>query len=68
MLSRLSAEGSVAQDKGFSKKEKAHEDQYTRQRDAESLAKLRADIDKKKTELDQLQAQHDAELRKTGKD
>ncbi|KAK7055084.1 INH1 subunit of the mitochondrial F1F0 ATP synthase [Favolaschia claudopus] len=61
-------EGSVAQSKGFSEKERAHENEYARRQEAQVLEKLKAEIERKKTELDQLQAQHDAELRKAGKD
>ncbi|KAF8201058.1 hypothetical protein K438DRAFT_2015454 [Mycena galopus ATCC 62051] len=60
-------EGSVARSKGFSEKEKAHENEYARRQEARSLEKLRADIEKKKSELDQLQAEHDAELNKVQK-
>jgi len=61
-------EGSVAQSKGFSEKEKAHENRYAHDRETAQLEKMRAEIDRKKAELDQLQKEHDAELRKTGKD
>ncbi|KAF7345062.1 INH1 subunit of the mitochondrial F1F0 ATP synthase [Mycena venus] len=61
-------EGSVAQSKGFSEKERAHENEYARRQEQQSLAKLKAEIERKKTELDQLQAEHDAELRKAGKE
>ncbi|KAJ6615375.1 hypothetical protein B0H10DRAFT_2041137 [Mycena sp. CBHHK59/15] len=44
-------EGSVAQSKGFSEKEKAHENEYARRHEAQQLQKLRAEIEKKKTEL-----------------
>ncbi|KAG2752219.1 hypothetical protein P692DRAFT_20724550 [Suillus brevipes Sb2] len=37
-------EGSVAQSKGFSKKEKAHEDEYARRHEAELLRKLKAEV------------------------
>ncbi|KAG2076033.1 hypothetical protein BDR04DRAFT_814218 [Suillus decipiens] len=37
-------EGSVAQSKGFSKKEKAHEDEYARKHEAELLRKLKAEV------------------------
>ncbi|KAJ7468692.1 hypothetical protein FB451DRAFT_1257021 [Mycena latifolia] len=60
-------EGSVAQSKGFSEKEKAHENEYARRHEAQLLAKMRADIEKKKTELEQLQKEHDAELAKASK-
>ncbi|KAJ6542760.1 hypothetical protein B0H19DRAFT_1171797 [Mycena capillaripes] len=61
-------EGSVAQSKGFNKKEQAHENEYARRQEAQVLEKMRAEIARKKAELDQLQAEHDAELRKAGKD
>ncbi|KAJ7657865.1 hypothetical protein DFH06DRAFT_1197347 [Mycena polygramma] len=60
-------EGSVAQSKGFSEKERAHENEYARRHEAQILEKMRADIEKKKAELDQLTAEHEAELRKAGK-
>ncbi|KAG5651533.1 hypothetical protein H0H81_008295 [Sphagnurus paluster] len=52
-------EGSVAQSKGFSKKEKAHEDEYVHRHEMELLAKMRAQIEKKKLELDELQKKHE---------
>ncbi|KAJ8584022.1 hypothetical protein M405DRAFT_798561 [Rhizopogon salebrosus TDB-379] len=52
-------EGSVAQSKGFSKKEKAHEDEYARRHEAELLRKLKAEIEAKKDELAKLQEKHD---------
>ncbi|KAJ7041143.1 hypothetical protein C8F04DRAFT_1080362 [Mycena alexandri] len=60
-------EGSVAQSKGFSEKEKAHENEYIHRSEAEKLRKLRAEIERKKNELDDLQKEHDAELTKAGK-
>ncbi|KAJ6476308.1 hypothetical protein C8R45DRAFT_1009558 [Mycena sanguinolenta] len=59
-------EGSVAQSKGFSEKERAHENEYARRHEAQQLEKIKAEIERKKTELNQLQAQHDAELAKAG--
>ncbi|KAF8901072.1 hypothetical protein CPB84DRAFT_1962220 [Gymnopilus junonius] len=53
--------GSVAQSKGFDKKERAHEDQFIRRHEAELLAKLRAHIDARKNEIEELQKQ-EAEL------
>ncbi|KAH9837684.1 uncharacterized protein C8Q71DRAFT_753941 [Rhodofomes roseus] len=43
----------------FNKKEKAHEDQYARQHEAEQLKKLKAELEKKKEELAQLEKQHE---------
>ncbi|KAF9791318.1 hypothetical protein BJ322DRAFT_1041091 [Thelephora terrestris] len=54
-LSNVYSEGSVAQSQGFRKKEKAHEDQYTRQHELEQLAKLRKEIDAKQQELAKLE-------------
>ncbi|KAH7922511.1 hypothetical protein BV22DRAFT_1037407 [Leucogyrophana mollusca] len=51
-------EGSVAQSKGFSKKEKAHEDEYARKHEAELLRKLKNEIEAKKQELAELENQH----------
>ncbi|KZT25044.1 hypothetical protein NEOLEDRAFT_385914 [Neolentinus lepideus HHB14362 ss-1] len=51
-------DGSTAQSKEFSKKERAHEDQYARQHEAEQLKKLREQIEKKKEELAQLEQEH----------
>ncbi|GLB44582.1 putative mitochondrial ATPase inhibitor, IATP [Lyophyllum shimeji] len=49
-------EGGVAQgSKAFSKKEKAAEDQYVHQHEMELLAKMKAEIEKKKVELDALE-------------
>ncbi|RDB17559.1 hypothetical protein Hypma_001000 [Hypsizygus marmoreus] len=59
-------EGSVAQSKGFSKKEKAHEDEYIHRHEVELLQKLKAEIEKKKTELDDLTKKH-SELEKNSK-
>ncbi|KAJ7619457.1 hypothetical protein FB45DRAFT_1033312 [Roridomyces roridus] len=60
-------EGSVASSKDFGRKEKAHEDQYTRARETELLKKMRAEIDKKKSELERLEKEHEAEIAKAGK-
>ncbi|KAJ7682846.1 hypothetical protein B0H17DRAFT_1205459 [Mycena rosella] len=60
-------EGSVAQSKGFSEKEKAHENEYARRHDAELLHKMKADMEKKKTELEQLEREYQAEAQKAGK-
>ncbi|KAJ6482955.1 hypothetical protein C8R47DRAFT_1133308 [Mycena vitilis] len=60
-------DGSVAQSKGFSEKERAHENEYARRHEAQQLEKMRAEIEKKKAELDQLTAEHEAELRKAEK-
>ncbi|KAF8890706.1 hypothetical protein BD779DRAFT_243636 [Infundibulicybe gibba] len=51
-------EGSVAQSKGFNKKEKAHEDEYARRHEAELLKKMREQIEAKKKELDNLEKEH----------
>ncbi|KAF9546252.1 hypothetical protein CPC08DRAFT_379804 [Agrocybe pediades] len=59
-------EGSVAQSKGFNKKEKAHEDQYVLQHEREQLEKLRAQIKAKQAEIDSLEKQHD-ELEQSAK-
>ncbi|KAJ7145777.1 hypothetical protein C8R44DRAFT_755849 [Mycena epipterygia] len=61
-------EGSVAQSKGFSEKERAHENEYARRHETQQLQKMRAEIEKKKAELDDLEREHEAELRKAGKD
>jgi len=42
----------------FNKKEKAHEDQYAREHEKAALQKLRAEIAKKKAELDALEKEH----------
>lgn len=55
LFSSIRPEGSVAQSKEFSKKERAHEDQFIRQHEQEQLRKLKADIDKKKAELSSLE-------------
>ncbi|THH16215.1 hypothetical protein EW146_g4389 [Bondarzewia mesenterica] len=52
-------EGSVAQSREFSKKERAHEDQYARKHEREQLEKLKKQIDAKKAELEKLQKEHD---------
>ncbi|KAI9430868.1 hypothetical protein H4582DRAFT_1992008 [Lactarius indigo] len=52
-------EGSVAASREFGKKEKAHEDQYIKQEERRKLEKLRAEMEKKKAELAELQKQHD---------
>jgi len=43
----------------FGKKEKAHEDQFARQHEAEQLKKLKAELEKKKAELAQLEKEHE---------
>jgi hypothetical protein len=50
-------EGSVASSKEFGKKEKAHEDQYIKQEERKKLEKIRAQMDKKKAELAELEKQ-----------
>ncbi|KAI9430066.1 hypothetical protein H4582DRAFT_2020589 [Lactarius indigo] len=60
-------EGSVAASREFGyafmafslQKEKAHEDQYIKQEERRKLEKLRAEMEKKKAELAELQKQHD---------
>jgi hypothetical protein len=52
-------EGSVAASKEFGKKEKAHEDQYIKREERRKLEKIRAEVEKKKAELAELQRQHD---------
>ncbi|PPR03289.1 hypothetical protein CVT26_008123 [Gymnopilus dilepis] len=52
-------QGTVAQHKGFDKKEKAHEDQFIRKHEAELLAKLREQIDSRKNEIAELEKQHE---------
>ncbi|KZV72389.1 hypothetical protein PENSPDRAFT_683765 [Peniophora sp. CONT] len=49
------SEGSVAESKGFSKKEKAVEDQYARKHEAEQLKKIRAQIEQKQKEILELE-------------
>ncbi|KAI0270568.1 hypothetical protein BC834DRAFT_967335 [Gloeopeniophorella convolvens] len=51
-------EGSVAASREFGKKEKAHEDQYVKAGERKQLEKLRAEIDRKKAELAELEKQH----------
>ncbi|KAG6331426.1 hypothetical protein ID866_7659 [Astraeus odoratus] len=51
MYSSGRSEGSVAQTREFGKKERAHEEEYTRRHDAELLRKLKAEIEAKKQEL-----------------
>ncbi|KAI0728805.1 hypothetical protein C8Q72DRAFT_884889 [Fomitopsis betulina] len=43
----------------FNKKEKAHEDQYVRQRETAELKKLKAQLEQKKAELAQLEKEHE---------
>ncbi|EDR09691.1 uncharacterized protein LACBIDRAFT_319042 [Laccaria bicolor S238N-H82] len=50
-------EGTVAQSKGFSKKEKAHEDEYIHRHEMELLQKMKKQIEARKKELEELQAQ-----------
>ncbi|KAG8923404.1 hypothetical protein FRC03_011212 [Tulasnella sp. 419] len=49
--------GSTAQSREFSKKEKAHEDQYVRQKEAADLEKLRKKLAEHQKELDKLTKQ-----------
>ncbi|PPQ65466.1 hypothetical protein CVT24_010797 [Panaeolus cyanescens] len=49
------SEGSVAESRGFSKKEKAHEDQYVKQHEREQIEKLRKQIADKQAELAKLE-------------
>ncbi|KAL5525033.1 hypothetical protein ACEPAF_8902 [Sanghuangporus sanghuang] len=55
-------EGAVAQSKEFSKKERAHEDQFVKQHEMEQLKRLRADIEKKRAELESLEKEHAEKL------
>ncbi|KAI0944308.1 hypothetical protein AcW1_002051 [Taiwanofungus camphoratus] len=48
-----------AEQNTFNKKEKAHEDQYARHHEAEQLKKLKAEIERKKVELAELEKQHE---------
>ncbi|KAF5361487.1 hypothetical protein D9758_006206 [Tetrapyrgos nigripes] len=52
-------EGSVANSQGFKKKENAHESEYARKHEVEQLKKLRAQIEQKKIELEQLEKEHE---------
>ncbi|KIJ61215.1 hypothetical protein HYDPIDRAFT_31519 [Hydnomerulius pinastri MD-312] len=61
-------EGSVAQSKGFSKKEKAHEDEYARRHEADLLRKLKAEIEAKKQEVNtklHLQAELESKMKES---
>lgn len=60
------SEGSVAQSKGFSKKEKAHEDEYVHRHEMQLLAKMKAEIERKKVELEALEKKQ-AELEQNSK-
>ncbi|PFH50359.1 hypothetical protein AMATHDRAFT_61176 [Amanita thiersii Skay4041] len=53
-------EGSVAKSKEFSKKEKAHEDEYIHRHEMEQLAKMRKQIEQKKAELEALEKEREA--------
>ncbi|KAF7760028.1 hypothetical protein Agabi119p4_11723 [Agaricus bisporus var. burnettii] len=55
------AEGSVAQSREFSKKEKAHEDQFIREHERQQIKKLQEQINAKKAEVNALEKEH-AEL------
>ncbi|PAV15588.1 INH1 subunit of the mitochondrial F1F0 ATP synthase [Pyrrhoderma noxium] len=57
-LARFYSEGDVARSKEFSKKEKAHEDQFIHQLEKEQLKKLKAQIEAKKAELAALEKEH----------
>ncbi|KAH9919041.1 uncharacterized protein B0H18DRAFT_1214013 [Fomitopsis serialis] len=62
MLARIatrSARRSVPVSRPSPKKEKAHEDQFARQHEAEQLKKLKAELEKKKAELAQLEKEHE---------
>ncbi|KAF9444947.1 hypothetical protein P691DRAFT_711101, partial [Macrolepiota fuliginosa MF-IS2] len=56
--SDIRSQGSVAKSPQFSKKEKAHEDQYVREHEQAQLQKLRTEIQKKKAEIDALEKEH----------
>ncbi|KAL1708875.1 hypothetical protein EV121DRAFT_287127 [Schizophyllum commune] len=61
-------EGSVAQSKEFSKRERAQEDSYARKHEQELLKKMRDEIEKKRKELEALEKQHADEVAKSNKD
>jgi len=48
-------DGSVASSREFGKKEKAHEDQYIRASERKKLEKIKAEMEKKKSELAELE-------------
>ncbi|KAF9526212.1 hypothetical protein CPB83DRAFT_858246 [Crepidotus variabilis] len=48
-------EGSVASSKGFSAKEKAHEDQYIHQHELEKIAKLKASMEADRKALEEIE-------------
>jgi len=52
---RMYSEGSTARDPGWSKKEKAVEDQYAHNREVEALTKMRKQAADKKKELEDLE-------------
>jgi len=59
-MSDVRSEGSLAQSRGtFSKKEKAHEDEYARRHETEQLEKLKKQIEQKKAELSELEKEHE---------
>jgi len=49
---RMLSEGSTARDPGWSKKEKAVEDQYAHNREVEAIEKMRKQLDAKAKELE----------------
>ncbi|KAF9463344.1 hypothetical protein BDZ94DRAFT_1308861 [Collybia nuda] len=65
-LKSSQVEGSVAQSKGFSEKERAHENEYARRHEIELLQKMRENIEKKKLELERLEKERE-ELEKNHK-
>jgi predicted ferric reductase len=64
MYSDSRSDGSVATSKGFSKREKAQEDQYAMAHEKQLLDKLRKDIESKQQELVELEKTHKAEQEK----
>ncbi|KAH8115022.1 hypothetical protein DFH11DRAFT_1590984 [Phellopilus nigrolimitatus] len=61
---RAYTDGAVARSKEFSKKEKAHEDQFIKEHERAQIKKLRDQIEAKKAELEALEKEHAETLQK----
>ncbi|KAF8346571.1 hypothetical protein F5887DRAFT_959765 [Amanita rubescens] len=59
--------GSVASSKGFSKKEKAHEDEYIHRQEIDQLIQMKKEIEQKQKELSDLQKEHEELLKNNAK-
>ncbi|KIM29277.1 hypothetical protein M408DRAFT_23062 [Serendipita vermifera MAFF 305830] len=64
---RFYSEGATARDPGWSKKEKAVEDQYAHNREVEAIQKMKKQLESKAKELEQREADLNKREKEAGK-